>query len=70
MCDVVRGLLDLESEERGLHWGQPKVFKRNINMHCNCGGFYFLNENVSIIELHALFALLYMYCSHKTFKEE
>ena len=33
LCDVVRGLLDLESEERGLHWGQPKVFKKEENKH-------------------------------------
>ena len=29
-----------------------------------------MNKNVSIIVLHALYALLYMYCSYNTFKEE
>ena len=33
LCDVVRGLLDLESEERGLPLGQPKVFKKEENKH-------------------------------------
>ena len=33
VSDITRGLLDLESEERGLHLGQPKVFKKEENKH-------------------------------------
>ena len=33
VCDAVRGFLDLEAEERGLHLGQPKVFKKEEKKH-------------------------------------